>query len=354
MENSDVGFSFSQDLLTGLSQLPSGSQNAIALPSNNTLDCTWFSGDSQNLSQSQNPIDQLVPSRSKYNVPRWSKGLLKTSDDNQKLKNFDHLVKRQAEDYAGIKMCLQEMQRSMIETPLKISKMIKESTDFLMKFERERQEQLQQVLGERFKEIVDTHKEILEEHFKRSDLQREEDMLDLLAEIKTVKDEIQSSSELSNEDLEIKMDKCHDLLLKLKECENGTTSKLEAIKEEISINMKKALDAKFSSLEDLTTQFANSSRPNLAESKASREIPEFIKFTPVSMQSNDRRKQRKNVDSIESSDEDDAFRMTASFRRKPVHESTPKKIKLAKSKRKNRKLVDNVRLEDIILNIVEE
>ena len=84
-------------------------------------------------------------------------------------------------------------------------------------------------------------------------------------------------------------------------------------------------------------------------------VPEFTKFMPASMESNDRRKQRQNVDSIEPSDDDDAFRMVAaSFRRKHVHESTPKKIKLAKSKRNNRKLVDNVRLEDIILNIVEE
>ena len=125
------GFSFSQELTSGLSQMNSQNmesgkqtQNSLdgfgfsqeltaGLSHMNSQDSGWFSGDSQSLSQpfggiapQKRPLfDQMVPpsfpevKKAKYNLPKWTKGLLKTAEENQKLKNHEVLLKRQEEDY---------------------------------------------------------------------------------------------------------------------------------------------------------------------------------------------------------------------------------------------------------------
>ena len=117
------GFSFSQDLLGGLSQLSGGIQ-ADEVPE---MTSSYSSMDYVT------PYPLLPAKKAKYTVPKWTKGLLKTAEDNLRLKNQDLMMKRQDDDYKEIKMKLQEAQNTVQVMPSVMSKLIKESTDFVIK-----------------------------------------------------------------------------------------------------------------------------------------------------------------------------------------------------------------------------
>ena len=101
-QNAVDGFSFSQDLTSGLSQMYS------QMTSQSTD--SGFYGDSQSFGglgavpQKGPFFDQMVPpsfpevKKAKYNLPKWTKGLLKTAEETQKLKSHDVLLRRQEEE----------------------------------------------------------------------------------------------------------------------------------------------------------------------------------------------------------------------------------------------------------------
>ena len=62
-----------------------------------------------------------------------AKGLLKTEEENQKLKNHDILLKQIEEDNNYFKVFAQDVHNNIATYPELLAKMIKESTDFLMK-----------------------------------------------------------------------------------------------------------------------------------------------------------------------------------------------------------------------------
>jgi hypothetical protein len=124
-------FNFSQDLIGGLSQM------SAQLPG--TADCTWLSGDSQSLLQSQvsRRVDQIVPhvladsKKTKYNVPKWTKGLLKTAEDNQKLRNHEMMLKKQDDDNRDLTAQLFDIQSGVRSLPTLMVKAVKESTNYV-------------------------------------------------------------------------------------------------------------------------------------------------------------------------------------------------------------------------------
>ena len=107
-QNAVDGFSFSQDLTSELSQMYSQMSQSTD---------SGFYGDSQSLKDSQSLsqsfgavpqkrpfFDQMVPpsfpevKKAKYNLPKWTKGLLKNAEETQKLKSHDVLLRRQEEE----------------------------------------------------------------------------------------------------------------------------------------------------------------------------------------------------------------------------------------------------------------
>ena len=132
MEKGDSGFSFSQDIASSLSQLTS--------ESNATSEIESQSQSSQN-SIASVPHQQLhvpfsvpiEPKKARYNVPRWTKGLLKTTDDHLRLKNHEFTMAKQREEFREISSGLNEIQKNMKAQTELFNKMIIETTNFMEK-----------------------------------------------------------------------------------------------------------------------------------------------------------------------------------------------------------------------------
>ena len=177
MENGSNGFAFSQDLNYVFSQ---GSQDLGA-----TQDQTWYSennsqttsgpnligsaGDQEisrpSLEQPLTSYNQSVPAKkAKYSQPKWAKGLLKTAEENQRQKDIENMMKRQEEDSRFIKSLSQEHLKVAKSTPIVVSKMVKESTDFIIasmtaSMEKLQKESMEQVMKhyEEMKQQNDDH-----------------------------------------------------------------------------------------------------------------------------------------------------------------------------------------------------
>ena len=108
-QNAVDGFSFSQDLTSGLTQMYSQGLSQMYSQMTSQSTDSGFYGDSQSFGglgavpQKGPFFDQMVPpsfpevKKAKYNLPKWTKGLLKTAEETQKLKSHDVLLRRQEE-----------------------------------------------------------------------------------------------------------------------------------------------------------------------------------------------------------------------------------------------------------------
>jgi len=227
---SSDGFSFSQDLTSGLSQGLSQMYSQSQMSQNSqSSDCTWYSGDSQSLSQPMGIVpqkrahfDQLVPpsfpevKKAKYNLPKWTKGLLKTAEENQKLKTHDILMKQQEEDTNYLKMFIQDVQKSIAGFPELVAQMVKQSTDFLVKEFEKRNDGLKK---EMVNHINDTVGQELS-HFRKQHLDNTFETWNYLSEIKNNLDEIKTlldDKKSESSDVMTKIDQCCESILRVQQ-----------------------------------------------------------------------------------------------------------------------------------------
>jgi len=227
-QNAVDGFSFSQDLTSGLSQMYS----QMSQMTTQSTDSGCYSGDSQTLSQSfggllptvplpqKRPFfDQMVPpsfpevKKAKYNLPKWTKGLLKTAEETQKLKSHDVLLRRQEEENGQLRFFVQDVQKSIGSIPEILAQMIKESTDFLAKNFEKRNADLKMELLKDLNDALEKEMSSL----KKQHLDNVFDTWNYLSEIKTTLGEIQNSLDNQSnqsEDLKSKIENCCDSIVK--------------------------------------------------------------------------------------------------------------------------------------------
>jgi len=234
-QNAVDGFSFSQDLTSGLSQMYSHSQ--MSQMTTQSTD-SGFYGDSQTLRDSQSlsqsfggllptvPLpqkrpffDQMVPpsfpevKKAKYNLPKWTKGLLKTAEETQKLKSHDVLLRRQEEENGHLRFFVQDVQKSIGSIPEILAQMIKESTDFLAKNFEKRNADLKMELLKDLNDALEKEMSSL----KKQHLDNVFDTWNYLSEIKTSLGEIQNSLDNhsnQSDDLKNKIENCCDSIVK--------------------------------------------------------------------------------------------------------------------------------------------
>merc|ERR1719203_776366 len=185
--------------------------------------------DSQSLSQSfgglgavpqKRPFfDQMVPpsfpevKKAKYNLPKWTKGLLKTAEESQKLKSHDVLLRRQEEENGQLRFFVQDVQKSIGSVPEILAQMIKESTDYVVKSFEKRNADLKMELLKDLNDALEKEMSSL----KKQHLDNVFDTWNYLSEIKTTLGEIQNTlNNQSNqsEDLKNKIESCCDSIVK--------------------------------------------------------------------------------------------------------------------------------------------
>ena len=151
-QKAENGFSFSPNIMAQCQMSSQMSEKSDASSG-------WYSEDSQSQLLSQpnriippkQPIphfDQIfLPSipkvkKAKYNLPSWTKGLLKTAEENEKLKTHDTLLRHQEDNYGLFKKFVLFVQKTIASFPEMFSQMIKQSTDyFSQKFEKQIEKQ---------------------------------------------------------------------------------------------------------------------------------------------------------------------------------------------------------------------
>jgi len=236
------GFSFSQDLTMGLTRecsqgsrqgLNQGFDQALSQgfsqPLSQGSDSTWYSGNSQSLNQpmstvplKQTRFDQLVPpslpetKKAKYNLPSWAKGLLKTAEENQKLKNHDILLKQKEDETINLKVFLQDVQKSIAGYQELVAEMVKQSTDFLTKDFEKRNDDLKTELLKHVKDTLGQQLSCLTQQH----LDNTFDTWNYLSEIKFNLDEIKISlnDKKGVSDIVItKVEQCCESILKLQQ-----------------------------------------------------------------------------------------------------------------------------------------
>lgn len=252
------GFSFSQDLTSGLSQSQSQglNQGLYSQMSQNSQssDCTWYSGDSQSLSQSMGPMpqkrfDQMVPpsfpeiKKVKYNLPKWTKGLLKTAEENQKLKSHEILMKQQEENSNYLKIFVQDTQKIIAGFPELMAQMVKESTDFLAKaiekqndcLKIELQKQINDALGHELAKL------------KQQQLDNTFDTWNYLSEVKSKLDELKAVADDRKCEAHIltsKIDQCCEALMKVQQILEEKSEADANLEKVPSLPVRKAESAK--------------------------------------------------------------------------------------------------------------
>lgn len=118
MADSQKGFSFSHEI-TSLSQ------------SAETNDCSWRSFSQNDYREQLPPPRQSEPISRKYNIPAWTRGILKTSDDYERLKSHEHVVKRANEDSAYIRRNVEELKHSQTNLKSSVGTMITEAMNYM-------------------------------------------------------------------------------------------------------------------------------------------------------------------------------------------------------------------------------
>ena len=245
MEAGDDGFSFSQNLISGLSQISEKPDFISGISQSQG----YFSEDSQTQSFSQaigvnqtginppkrpsrTPMDHMNPpnyvnhsqdrvssfypqvKKAKYNLPNWTKGLLKTAEENQKLKNHDALLTQQGEDQVQMKTFVQDLQKTIASFPELLSQMIKQSTDFLtQKIEKQNGCLKEQMLKDMNDSLAKEMEKIKEHH-----LENTFGTWNYLTEIKIAMGEIKAclnDQTGQSDDVKAMVDKCCDSILKV-------------------------------------------------------------------------------------------------------------------------------------------
>ena len=114
------GFSFSQDISQRSSQ-SSGFEEASWISSSQSQPQPFSYPQSITGSQSQpfedRPFSSVNPmnfpiKKAKYNLPKWSKAIMKTADDAQKQKDLEMAVKTLEEENRQMRAVLQEQLRT--------------------------------------------------------------------------------------------------------------------------------------------------------------------------------------------------------------------------------------------------
>ena len=70
--------------------------------------------------------------KSKYTLPKWSRALMNTAEENQRKKDLELAVKNLEEDNRQIKAALQEQNSLLKSFPKLVQEMVKESTDYIV------------------------------------------------------------------------------------------------------------------------------------------------------------------------------------------------------------------------------
>merc|ERR1712166_1364742 len=149
----------------------------------------------------------------KYNLPKWTKGLLKTAEETQKLKSHDVLLRRQEEENGQLRFFVQDVQKSIGSIPEILAQMIKESTDFLAKIFEKRNADLKMELLKDLNDALEKEMSSL----KKQHLDNVFDTWNYLSEIKTSLGEIQNSLDNhsnQSDDLKNKIENCCDSIVK--------------------------------------------------------------------------------------------------------------------------------------------
>jgi len=152
----------------------------------------------------------------KYNFPNWARGLLKTEEENQKLKNHDILLKQIEEDNNYFKVFAQDVHNNIATYPELLAKMIKESTDFLMKNFDKWYDELKMELVNHVKDTLGQQLLCL----KQQHLDNTFDTWTRLSEMKANLDEIKTlldGRESESNNLMTKVGQCNETILKVQQ-----------------------------------------------------------------------------------------------------------------------------------------
>ena len=168
--------------MSGLSQM-SSQQMSLQMSEKSDATSGWYSEDSQSLGQPNGafppmkpiPPDKMYPpsfpqvKRPKYkgNLPNWTKGLIKTAEENQKLKNHDALLRQQKEDHVHFKTFILDVQKTIAIFPELLSQMIKQSTDFLSQKYRKQNEWLREEMLKDMNDSFTKKMSEMKEHLRR-------------------------------------------------------------------------------------------------------------------------------------------------------------------------------------------
>ena len=193
-------FSFSQNILSQTStQMPTLSQLSTQMP-HSSADNTWYSGDSQSLIQPTHiaaRVDQIVPQvlaaaeaakKTKYTAPKWTKGLLKSSDDAAKLKMNDEILRNLSEDLKYVKNQLFQIQQH--NQNFFVTNTVKESTDFLIKNIRKEMDGLNNRVKELEEKCINDYAKLNEKLMESLKKQNQEGLFDILSTIADLRENL--------------------------------------------------------------------------------------------------------------------------------------------------------------------
>ena len=252
--NGSTGLTFSQDLTSIFSQTSNATQDATRLsesisqasgppPSSQSTFSNGCSG-----SQDSGVFDQLLPrhplppafplpsknARPNAQGPRWTKALLKTAEENGRQKEIENMMRRQDEDNRQIKTLLQETNAASKSNPVIVSRIVKESTDF--------------IISNVNKQLAKLQDDVMEGILKRCQelkQQSEDQLFEILTNISATKEKVLTKS---SEDFEKSKSDIVSLLDDLK----------EFVKQRVNVSavdeLKKFIDDKMEKIELPTSQ----------------------------------------------------------------------------------------------------
>ena len=183
------------------------------------------------------PLPSAPPpaKKSKYNPPKWTKGLLKTSEEAAKLRDYDGMVRRQEVENRDLKVQLMEIGQRIVQLPYVLTKPIASQMESLSKQMAELQSAIKknyEAIAE-CKEKMETAKcstQAATTNLKKEDL--EESVLAMLASLAELKNMITEENEERKCDCVCK-GKIGDILTEI----SGLCTAFRALKEEIKCGL---------------------------------------------------------------------------------------------------------------------
>jgi len=336
-------------LTSGLSQMYS----QMSQLTTQSTDSGCYSGDSQTLSQSfggllptvplpqKRPFfDQMVPpsfpevKKAKYNLPKWTKGLLKTAEETQKLKSHDVLLRRQEEENGQLRFFVQDVQKSIGSIPEILAQMIKESTDFLAKNFEKRNADLKMELLKDLNDALEKEMSSL----KKQHLDNIFDTWNYLSEIKTTLGEIQNTLDNQSNQSDVLKDKienCCDSIVKAQQ------------------KMDEKSSEKIGNVDEKNQGYRNSLEENKQNFRENEQ-----NFRQIEMEN-----KKNSLDELLESDDEFQVSVLRSRRKskmksrsdlplpKPTWTSTPIHAPMPSFNNRQRKLVEDEEMYEILLNV---